>query len=110
MANSCQLVHKPYAEWLLAASAGRANPVASAMNAVTPLSTGKGEDARCGGPGGLLVVGRQEQSLMRATRAARAAALRAMPMKVGKEMEAAAREVEAAGTTARAAAEAMESP
>ena len=33
-----------------------------------------------------------------------------MPMKVGKEMEAAAREVEAAGTTARAAAEAMESP
>ena len=43
MANSCQLVHKPYAEWLLAARAGRANHVASAMNAVTPLSTGKGE-------------------------------------------------------------------
>ena len=56
------------------------------------------------------MVGRQEQSLMRATRAARAAALRAMPMKVGTEMEAAARELEAAGTTARAAAEAMESP
>jgi len=48
---------------------------------------------------------------MRAARAARAAALRAMPMKVGKEMgKVAARELEAAGTTARAAAEAMESP
>ena len=58
-----------------------------------------------------LVVSRQEQPLMRAARAARAAALRAMPMKVGKEMgKAAARELEAAGTTARAAAEAMESP
>ena len=45
MANSCQLVHKPYAEWLLAARAGRANHVASAMNAVTPPSTGKGEVA-----------------------------------------------------------------
>jgi len=48
---------------------------------------------------------------MRAARAARAAALRAMPMKVGKEMgKAAARELEAAGTTARAAADVMESP
>ena len=51
------------------------------------------------------MVSRQEQSLMRAARAARAAALRATRrvMKVGKEMgKAAARELEAAGTTARA--------
>ena len=62
-------VQCPYAEWLLAAAGGLCYECCDAW------STGHGEVAD-------LVVSRQEQSLLRAARAVRAAALRVMPMKV----------------------------